>query len=164
MSIYIRAQDIEALKRNMRGYLDEVATKKERQKILLAGGRVVRAKVKRGGYFKDSKKPRTYYSKQGKITIMPGNLRTSMYAFKTKVGSVEVGPRVLKKIAGKYDKIGETPKTSSGYYAAMLFKKAANFRRQVTEAAMAASISKIDAAMQRTFQRIHRTWKKKYNL
>jgi len=95
---------------------------------------------------------------------MPGNLRTSMYAFKTKVGSVEVGPRVLKKIAGKYDKIGETPKTSSGYYAAMLFKKAANFRRQVTEAAMAASISKIDAAMQRTFQRIHRTWKKKYNL
>lgn len=162
MSIYIRAQDLEALKRNMRGYLDEVATKRERQRILLAGGRVLRTAAKRN--IPKAAKKHFYYAKAGKVEIIPGNLRQSMYVFKTKQKSVEVGPRRLRKISGKYDKIGDAPKSSSGFYAAALFKSAGNFRRQVIESALSTAISKIDAAMQKAFERVHRQWKKKYNL
>ena len=164
MSLRIAAQDMDSLRKNIRAYLEEASLPKEKQKILLAGGKVVRNAIKRGSYFKNSKKPNFYYSKQGRITILPGNLRKSIYVFKTQNGSVEVGPRVLRKIAGVYDKIGDKPKSSSGFYAAMLFKSASNFRRQVVEAAMQASISKIDTSMQKTLERLHRRWQKKYGL
>jgi hypothetical protein len=164
MSMYVRAQDIEALKRNMRGYLNEVSGPKIRQWILSAGAVPVVSKVRRGGFFKNSKKPHFYYSKQGRIKIVPRNLRRSMHSFKTKVGSVEIGPKVLRKIAGKYDTIGEKSATSSGFYAAALFKKAANFRQQVTEKALMATISKIDERMEKALSKLHKRWKKKYNL
>ena len=164
MSLRIAAQDMDSLRRNIRSYLEEASLPKEKQKILLAGGKVVRNTIRKRNYFKDSKKPHFYNSKQGKITILPGNLRNSIYVFKTQNGNVEVGPRVLRKIAGVYDKIGDKPKSSSGFYAAMLFRSASNFRRQVVEAAMQASISKIDINMQKVLERLHRRWQKKYGL
>jgi hypothetical protein len=164
MSMTIPPKDIDELKRNVKAYIGEISTIKERQKILIAGARVVRATIKRGSYFKNSKEPRTYYSKFGNVQILPGNLRNSIYAFKTRDGNAEVGPRVLNPLAGKYSKIGDTQRTSSGYYAAMLFGSASAFRRQVTESAMGASLARIDKAMQSALRRIHRTWKKKYNL
>jgi hypothetical protein len=160
--IRIPARDLEALRSNLRGYLNDVSTKRERQKILLAGGRILRTAASRN--IKPAAKKHFYYSKAGKIEVVPGNLKRSMYAFKTRLKTVEVGPRVIRKIAGKYDKIGDTPKTSSGYYAAMLFKKASNFRRQVTESALSTAAERIDTAMQKALTRVHKTWKKKYNL
>jgi hypothetical protein len=164
MNLYIPPRDFEELKRNIAGYIKEVATIKERQKILMAGARVVRSAIKRGSYFKDSKEPRTYYSKFGNVEILPGNLRNSIYAFKTKGGNAEVGPRVLRVLGGKYSKIGDTQRTSSGYYAAMLFRGASAFRTQVTGRAMGANLARIDKAMQRALRSVHKTWKKKYNL
>jgi hypothetical protein len=160
--IRIPARDIETLQRNVRGYLEEASTVKERHRILLAGGRVLRTAAKRN--IPKAAKRHFYYSKAGKIEIVPGNLQRSMYAFKTRQKTVEVGPRVIRKIAGKYDKIGDAPKSSSGYYAAALFRSASNFRRQVTESALSTAAARIDAAMQKALARVHKTWKKKYNL
>jgi len=168
---------IDELRRNMQRYLNEVATKKERQKVLLGGGRVLRNKARtniprhkkvytyqRGGKRIAIKhNPLYYYTKSGgKVVSYPGNLKKSMYAFKKKDGDVAVGPRVLRKIGSQ--ELGKTPKTSSGWYASMLYKKAANFRRQVTESALASSLSAIDLAMQAAYKRIHRYWARRYNL
>jgi hypothetical protein len=168
---------IEDLRRNMQGYLNEVATKRERQKVLLAGGRVLRNKArakiprhkKAYTYQKGGKRivikhnPLYYYTKSGgKVVSYPGNLKKSMYAFRKKDGDVAVGPRVLRKIGS--GELGKTSKTSSGWYASMLYKKAANFRRQVTESALASNLSAIDLAMQAAYKRIHQYWAKRHNL
>ena len=162
MQAKVKITGIEELKKNMRGYLDKVGTRKEKQKVLLAGGKVLRNAAKLN--IKDAENKHYYYPKGGKgrIEVKPGNLRQSMYVFKQKTGDVAVGPRVIRRIAGVMKTIGETPKTSSGFYAAMLYNKAKFFKEQVTDAALLASLTRINNAMQKAFQRIHRQWAKKY--
>lgn len=153
------------LLRNMRGYLAQVATKKEKQRILTAGAKVVRdaSKLK---LWKSAKKHWYYPRGRGwdKVLIHPGNLENSIYVFRHRGGVVSVGPRVLRPLVGKQWQIGMTPGTSSGYYAAMLYGSAAEFRKRVTDAALAMRLTQVNTAMERTLKRIHAYWKKKYNL
>jgi len=153
------------LLRNMRGYLAQVATKRERQRILLAGGRIIRNAAKKK--VQKSKAPHYYYPRKGnsgRIKILPGNLANSIYMFRNSDGAVSIGPRVLRPIAGKATEIGQSPKQSSGYYASMLYGKAAEFRRRITDSALSQRLSQVNNAMEKAYQRIHRQWKKKYNL
>jgi hypothetical protein len=158
----MQLQGAQQLNNNIKKYLDEVATKRERQKVLLAGAKVLRNAARLN--IDDSPKPHYYYPKNGKgrIQIKPGNLRKSMYAYKERSGVVSVGPRYIRRVTGVLKTLGETPKTSSGFYAAMLFKSAQSFRQRVTETALASALNKIDIAMQKAYQRIHRQWAKKY--
>lgn len=156
----MQLQGAQQLQQNIKRYLDEVATKRERQKVLLAGAKVLRNASR--SKIPKSKKPHYYYAKAGKVEIKPGNLRKSMYAFKEKSGIVSVGPRTISRVSGALQTLGESPKTSSGFYAAALFKSAQSFRQRVTETALASALNKIDIAMQKAYQRIHRQWAKKY--
>ena len=161
----MQIQGTQQLQVNIKRYLNEVGTRRERQKVLLAGAKVLRNAARLN--IEDSKKTHYYYPKKGlnrkgKIEIMPGNLRKSMYAFKQKDGIVSVGPRVIRRISGVFKTIGQTPPTSSGFYASMLFKSAQAFRQRITETALATALSRIDAAMQKAYQRVHRQWAKKY--
>lgn len=156
-------QGMDELRRNLRGYFSEVTTIRERQRILLAGGRVVRNKARIN--VPESPKPHFYYPKKNKrIEIQPGNLKKSLYAFRYKSGVVGVGPRVIRPLAGKYDKIGDNPKRSSGFYAAALFKSAQSFRQMVTDAALSASMAQVNAAMQKQLAIIHKQYRRRYNL
>ena len=160
MQAKVKITGIEELKKNMRGYLDEVGTRKEKQKVLLAGGKVLRNASKRR--IPKAAQSHYYYAKAGKVEIKPGNLRQSMYAFKQKDGNVSVGPRVIRRVSGKLQTLGESPKTSSGFYAAMLYNNAKSFKDKVTDAALTNALTSINNAMQKAFQRIHRQWAKKY--
>lgn len=160
MQAKVKITGIEELKKNMRGYLDQVGTRKERQKVLLAGGKVLRNAAKRK--IPKAAQPHYYYAKAGKVEIKPGNLRQSMYAFKQKDGNVSVGPRVIRRVSGVLKTLGETPKTSSGFYASMLYNNAKSFREKVTDTALSNSLTSINNAMQKAFQRVHRQWAKKY--
>jgi hypothetical protein len=167
---------IEELRRNMQGYLKEVATKKERQTVLLAGGRVLRNKARANikkhkkiyTYQRNGKRitikhnPLRYYSKFGDAIVYPGNLRKSMYVFKKRDGDVAIGPRVLRKI--RSSEIGDTVKNSSGWYASTLYRSATNFRTLVTERALSSNLEAISTAMQIAYKRIHEKWAKRYNL
>lgn len=158
----MQIQGTQQLQVNIKRYLNEVGTRRERQKVLLAGAKVLRNTAK--AKIDDSPKPHYYYPKsgKGKVEIKPGNLRKSMYAFKEKSGVVSVGPRTIRRVSGVLKTLGETPKTSSGFYASMLFKSAQAFRQRITETALATALSRIDTAMQKAYQRVHRQWAKKY--
>ena len=156
----MQLQGAQQLHNNIKKYLDEVATKRERQKVLLAGAKVLRNASR--SKIPKSKQSHYYYAKAGKVEVKPGNLRKSMYAYKEKNGIVSVGPRYIRKVSGALQTLGESPKTSSGFYAAALFKSAQSFRQRVTETALASALNKIDIAMQKAYQRIHRQWAKKY--
>jgi hypothetical protein len=160
MADKVIVQTREELKKQIEKYLDGVATKKEKQRVLLAGARVLRNYV-RDWKVPRSSKPHTYYGKSGKITIEPGNLAQSIYTFREKTGNVSVGPRVLRKIDGVLSTLGKTPKTSSGYYAAALYGSADSFRRRVTEASLNLNLTKINKAMQRAYDAVHRRYARK---
>lgn len=145
----------------MRGYVKAVSTVKEQQQVLRAGGVVVRNKAKR--MIEPAEKSVFYYRGGKKAEIKPGNLANSMYVFREKTGDVSIGPRVLNRI-NNGDVLGETPKKSSGYYAAQLYGSAIAFRKQVTEPALSASFGKMIQAMDRAYNRIHKKWAKRYNL
>ena len=154
----------------MRDYLKKVDTPKQRQRILKAGAVVVRRKVKtmlpkrkdRYAYNYDGrqivvKKP-FYYRAKGigiQALMIKGNLANYIYAFQTKRGEVEVGPRRLRGIKNG-SIIGGTPPTSSGYYASMLLRSAENFRRSFTERAYILTEPKVVQRMIKTFERIHK--------
>ena len=60
----MQLQGAQQLNNNIKKYLDEVATKRERQKVLLAGGKVLRNAARLN--IDDSPKPHYYYPKNSK--------------------------------------------------------------------------------------------------
>ena len=149
---------------NVRRLANSVTTTREKQRVLIAGARIAR-NYARNTILKNvvSSKPITYNRKGKKATILPGNLKKSMYAFRMKSGDVAIGPRVLRRISNG-DIIGAKPKTSSGFYAHMIYKNAINFRVKVTDLAVSATYTKMLASMEKTFDKILARWQRKYNL
>lgn len=145
----------------MRGYIKSVSTIRERHQILKSGSMVARNKAKKS--IPKAAKSHYYYYKGKKAEIKPGNLRNSMYVFREKTGNVSIGPRVLRSISNG-QVLGEKPKKSSGFYAAMLYKNATNFRTKVIEPAVYSSFDKMLKAMDKAYNRIHAKWVKKYGL
>ena len=145
----------------MRGYINAVSTTKERHQILKSGGMVARNKAKKS--IPKAAKSHFYHYKGKKAEIKPGNLRNSLYVFREKTGNVSIGPRVLRSISNG-QVLGEKPKKSSGFYAAMLYKSATNFRTKVIEPAVYSSFDKMLKAMDKAYNRIHAKWTKKYGL
>lgn len=139
---------------NMRRIASQVATDKEKQSILLAGGSVIKTATTRGSFIPKSNKPHAYYAKAGKVMIMPGNLRKSIRTYRKKDGSVAVGPRVIRKVSGLYTNLGQTQKTASGFYAAALFGSASAFRSRTTDSAAASNLPKMLAAMAKRADKI----------
>lgn len=154
----------------MRNYLRQIEKPKQKQTILKAGALVVRRKVKTmlpkrkdrytytiNGRQVVVKRPFHYYVKgKGKqALIVKGNLANSIYAFRTRIGEVEVGPRRLRKIqSGSI--IGGIPASSSGYYASSLAKSAQNFRQKFTERAYTTTQTQVVQRMVKAFERIHK--------
>jgi hypothetical protein len=133
-----QVQGLEELNKTFAELKDLVATPKEVQQILTAGAAPMVAQAKK--YIKKSKEDHYYYykAKGRKSLIKSGNLQKSIRFFRQRNGNVSIGNRV-----GKAEKVmGDSTKTASGYYAAALYKSAVNFRRQVTEKAVAASFKK----------------------
>lgn len=161
---------------DMRKLAAQVATKSEKQSILLAGAQVIKKAAKYNVPI--SSKAHWYYPRDTTITpfagkrarwddrikINPGNLVKSLYAFKHRNVVVSVGPRVLRNIKGNVFQIGESPRKSSGYYAAMLYGSADAFRRRVTDAAAASNKAGMLTAMQKRTEKIIQKYVNRYNL
>ena len=154
----------------LRNYLRQIEKPSQKQTILKAGALVVRRKVKSmlpkrkdrytytiNGRQVVVKKPFYYYLKgKGKQGLMiKGNLANSIYAFRTRIGEVEVGPRRLRRIA-EGSIIGGTPQSSSGYYASSLLKSAQKFRQNFTERAYTTKQTQVLKKMEKAFERIHK--------
>jgi len=130
--------EIEGLKELREKFKDlsrEVATDKEKQLILAAGARPIVSQSKK--IVPKSKKIHSYYYRGGAVAIMPGNLRKSIRFYKQRNGDVSIGPKKLRRTVGV---MGESPQSASGYYAAALYQKAAQYRQQVTEKALQAKL------------------------
>lgn len=126
----VKIEGAQAISNRFKELAREVATKKEKQQILAAGAAPI---VTKSRTLIPKSKETHYYQRGGKkIEIVPGNLRKSMRAYRQLDGNVSIGPRRLKKAPAVF---GADPKTASGFYAAARFKKAVNFRQQVTEKA-----------------------------
>jgi len=99
-----------------------------------------------------------YYYYQGRKTeIRPGNLRRSMRVYKGREGEVYVGPQFLRRITTPT--IGQTAKTSSGYYAAALYGSASAFRRTIMEAAAQSAAGAAFQAIEKRFAAWHKKQK-----
>lgn len=142
----------------LRMYLKKVSAPRQKTQILAAGGAQVRREASKSPTPK-SQRNHYYYAKNRKVLIYSGNLRRSMKVFRGKEGDVYVGPRVLRRITG--GEIGQTPKTSSGYYAAALYGLAASFRQRIMEPALGRAQSRAVQAIEKVFSRWHETNKPK---
>lgn len=166
----VQVKGIVDFQQQMRRYLDKVSEKRQKQAILLAGANVMRRQAVKmipkkkarytyqyNGKQKVIKAPFFYYGKnRGKIAeITRGNLSKSMFSFKTKIGDVEVGPRVLRKITTG-GIIGKNSKTSSGYYASSLLGSAEAFRKKYSERAYLMTQTKVLQAMEKALLKIHK--------
>lgn len=149
----IQVQGAKEVALNLTRYAATVSDRKERQRVLAAGGRKVAQTAAKPPTPK-SKAPHHYYSKRGPIKIVPGNLRRSMRQFQTKQGEVEVGPRVLRRVVGM-EEIGRTQKTASGFYAAALYGSASAFRQAVMEPALSKAQTQALQAMRKQYERLH---------
>lgn len=148
----IQVQGIEALNRRLREYQKEVSSQKAKTSILAAGGQAVKRAAAKAPTPK-SKKDHKYYSGKGTVhVIKSGNLRKSMKVYRGREGDVYVGPQFLRRAPAV---MGETTKTSSGYYAAALYGSALRFRREIMETALLASQQKAFAAIEKAFARYH---------
>ena len=96
--------------------------------------------------------------------IFAGNLANSIYVFRTRInsingkgkfGDVEVGPRVYRKMY-QGSIIGQKPASSSGYYAAAMAKSVLNFRKKYFERSYTMQSAKVETAMRKTLERIHK--------
>lgn len=149
----LSVQGLEALQASMQRYLRTVNNPRQKQRLLFVGGREVRKESAKAPTPK-STKPHFYYRKGQKIKIIPGNLRRSMKVYRAKTGDVLIGPRVLRKI-GNVDAIGRTQKTSSGYYASMIYKGAAMFRQRIMEPALSRATAAALRAIDKAYNRLH---------
>jgi hypothetical protein len=161
---------------NMRRLASQVSTKNEKQSVLLAGAQVIRKAAK----YKvpRSSKAHWYYPRDTTITpyagkrarwddrikIRSGNLANSLYAFKQRNVVVSVGPRILRNVKGNYYEIGQSPRKSSGYYAAMLYGSAEAFRKHVTDAAASSNRAQMLAQMEKRADKIIQKYVKRYGL
>lgn len=166
----VRVEGIVDFQKQMRAYIDKVAEKRQKQAILFAGATVMKRQASKlvpkkkaryqyayNGKKVVIKKPFYYYRKnEGKIAeILKGNLSKSMNVFRTKIGDVEVGPRVLKKIT-RGSVVGKNWKWSSGYYASSLLKSAEAFRKKYSERAYLMTQTKVLQAMEKALLKIHK--------
>lgn len=161
MRPFIRIENREQLQANLRAYLKEVATGKQQNTILRAGGAVVRREAKK--MIPKSSKEHFYQRKNIKVKILSGNLRNSLYLFNVTGGGIMVGPRVLRTLYG-VKQIGDKPKNSSGYYSHMIYGDATAFRKKITEPALSNNLQKINDAMFNALNRITNRISRKYGL
>ena len=147
---------INELNAALRQYQAQVSNPRQKTAILAAGGAKVRQAAAKAPTPKSTEK-HYYYSKGKKIEIKPGNLRRSMKVFKGREGDVYVGPRVLRQLPGST--IGQTARTSSGYYAAMIYGSASAFRRTIMEAAAQSAAGAAFQAIEKRFAAWHKTQK-----
>jgi len=147
---------IQELQQGLNTYLRGVSNPKQKIRILAAGGQVIKRTAAKAPTPK-SKKVHYYYPKKGanRVAIFPGNLRKSIKVFRGKDGDIYVGPKVLRRLSG-LSEIGKNAKTSSGYYASMIYGKASRFRIAILENAIATNSAKILNAIQTTYAKIHR--------
>ncbi len=149
----IQVRGIDELTARLNAYQKQVSDPKVKTRIMAAGGQVIK-KATATSPTPKSKKDHWYYPTKGgaRVKVFSGNLRKSMKVFRGKDGDVYIGPQVLKRVTGD---IGKTAKTASGYYAATIFKSAANFRREVTERAASLTMTKVLAAVQKAYAKFH---------
>lgn len=149
----IQVTGINELNERLRAYQKQVSDPKVKTRIMAAGGQVIKRATATSPTPK-SKKDHWYYPTKGgtRVKVFSGNLRKSMKVFRGKDGDIYIGPQVLKRVTGD---IGKTAKTASGYYAATIFKSAANFRREVTERAASLTMTKVLSAVQKAYARFH---------
>ena len=159
MNPNVKVTGIPELQRNIKNYLKDASTVREKHSILRPGAVVIRNAAKKK--VRKSKKNHFYYRKGNKVEIESGNLRNSIYAFKHKIGEVSVGPRVLRSLAGRKS-IGTAPANSSGYYAHMLYQTAEGFRDTITWSATMMNLDKVDKAMEKALERFNKRIAKKY--
>lgn len=162
----VQVVGFEEYRRRVQSLSNAVTTKKEKHQVLVSGGRIARDYAK-NVIMKDiqARYVYKYYRKgQGQVAaVLPGNLRNSMYVFRHKTGEASIGPRVLRKInAGSI--LGALPKSSSGWYAHMIFKKANMFRIKVTDAAVQVVYPKMLKRMEKRYEQIFKKWQRRYNL
>lgn len=145
-----RVEGLDEIQKNWHELAKFVATDKERQSILTAAATPVVAQAKR--YIKESDQEHYYYYRKRKTTIVPGNLKKSFRFFRNKTnGNVSIGPQFLKRSPAV---MGTSIKAASGYYAAAVYQKAAQFRKQVTEKALTAATAKSLKRMDKRLEKI----------
>lgn len=147
----VKVTGIDEFNAKLLAYQKRLNTPKEKTAILAAGGAKVRQQAAKAPTPK-SKKEHYYYSKAGKFTIEPGNLRKSTKVYRGRDGDVYVGPRVLRRITGD---IGKTAKTSSGYYAAAIAGSARAFRAAYMEPALGKATGAALQAIEKQFAKWH---------
>lgn len=161
MKTNLKVENIEELKRNIKEYLKVASTNREKHAILRPGAVIVRNASKKR--IRKSKKNHFYYRAGKKVEIESGNLKNSIYVFRHKIGEVSVGPRVLRSLTGRTS-IGKDPKSSSGYYAHMLYYTAEGFRDTITWMAMMSNLTKVNDAIAKAYEKFNKRIAKKYGL
>lgn len=143
------------LPNNLRTYLSRTTSKPQKRKILNAGGQVIRNVAKAQTVTVGEREVHYLYSKKaGKIAIHSGNLMRSINVFISKRGGLAlIGPKILKSAPPE---MGRTIKTSSGYYAAMIYGTAAKFRQAELEPALSIAQSAAVTAVQRKYAEVHK--------
>jgi hypothetical protein len=150
----VKVEGIPELQLTLKTYFKKVSIPPEKGKLLAAAGAEIRKEASKAPTPKSKKTHYYYPRKRKRISIEPGNLQRSMKVYRTRDGDVEVGPRVKRSLLG-VSEIGKTAATSSGYYAHMIFKSAANFRTKILEPAMSRAEQKAIKAVQKAFEKFH---------
>ena len=104
---------------------------------------------------KKGEKYHYFYSGAGyrrrKIKIFKGNLLKSTKYYFNKYNDFEIGPKVIRTRLP--DEVGRTAKTTSGFYAAMIFGSAEKFRQMVIEPELIKP--EVFIALQESFRKHH---------
>jgi len=133
--------DEKVIRTKLREYVQELNTEQGKKLVLRRAAAVVAYKARRLDAPRSGPTDRikgqdyhTFYSGSGdfknQIKIYKGNLLKSTKYYFTKFKEYEIGPRVLKRALPEF---GKTVKTSSGFYAAMIFGKAFLYRQRILE-------------------------------
>lgn len=138
-------------------YTRGVQDRREKTRIIAAGGQKVKQAAAKAPTPKSRRAHYYYPAKGGRIEIKSGNLQKSMKVYRTKGGDIEVGPRVIRKVSGVFTTLGATAATSSGFYAAALYGSVDAFRRAVMEPALIRSQTAALTAMQKRYERLHKS-------
>jgi hypothetical protein len=150
----VKVEGVSDVQKSLLEYQAKVKDAKQKAKLLSAGAQAVRKEAAKAPTPKSRKSHYYYPKKAGRVEIVPGNLRRSMRTYKTRQGDVEIGPKVLRRVAG-LSEIGRTAKTASGFYAAALYGSASRFRREIMESALSRAEQKALAAIQKAYTKFH---------
>lgn len=133
--------DEKKVREKLQQYIDNINTDEGRKLILRRAAAVVAYKARNLPYPRSGMTDRirgekfhVFHSGSGEfkkeIKIYKGNLLKSTKYYYTKYKEYEIGPRVLKRALPEF---GKNIKTSSGFYASMIFGKAYLYRQYVLQ-------------------------------